>query len=180
MLCERKSRGALIYDVRVTGKLLGYLTGRDALGNQRVACDVFPGADETGGFEVWSGTSSGMVRVWERVGSQEGPHAPAWEWAAHRSTVGSTCLHPSGTVVATCAGSWEFPDEDDHLPRDGLLSDGNQGHGSDSEEDSDDSESSSGTDGSSDRVPWMQRRNKESSLKIWSVTGPPSGASASS
>ncbi|TGJ80744.1 hypothetical protein E0Z10_g8029 [Xylaria hypoxylon] len=40
VICERKSRGALIYDVRVTGKLLSHLTGRDALGNQRVACDV--------------------------------------------------------------------------------------------------------------------------------------------
>ncbi|KAI1157124.1 hypothetical protein F4825DRAFT_400778 [Nemania diffusa] len=180
MLCERKSRGALIYDVRVTGKLLGYLTGRDALGNQRIACDVFPGADETGGFEVWSGTSSGMVRVWEGVGSLEGPHAPAWEWTAHRSTVGSACLHPSGTVVATCAGSWEFPDEDDGLAHDGPLSSSGQDHGSDSEEDSGDGETGSETDGSSDRVPWMQRRNKGSSLKIWSVTGLPDGANGSS
>ncbi|KAI0101632.1 hypothetical protein GGR51DRAFT_529641 [Nemania sp. FL0031] len=174
MLCERKTRGALIYDVRVTGKLLGYLTGRDALGNQRVACDVFPGADEMGGFEVWSGTSSGMVKVWEGVGSLEGAHAPTWEWAAHRSTVGSACLHPSGTVVATCAGSWEFPDEDDGLAHDGLFSSGDRAHASDSEEESDDGESGNETDSSTDGVPWMQRRNKESSLKIWSITGPQS------
>ncbi|KAJ8125812.1 hypothetical protein O1611_g7826 [Lasiodiplodia mahajangana] len=175
MLCERKSRGALIYDVRVTGKLLGYLTGRDALGNQRVACDVFPGADGTGGFEVWSGTSSGMVKVWEGVGSLEGAHPPTWEWAAHRSTVGSACLHPSGTVVATCAGSWEFPDEDDGLAHDGSLGSSDRIHASDSEEHSDNSESGSETDSSADGALWMQRRNKESSLKIWSVTGPQGG-----
>ncbi|KAI1121887.1 hypothetical protein F5Y10DRAFT_255302 [Nemania abortiva] len=172
VLCERKSRGALIYDVRVTGKLLGYLTGRDALGNQRVACDVFPGTDETGGFEVWSGTSSGMVKVWEGVGSVEGAHAPTWEWAAHRSTVGSACLHPSGTVVATCAGSWEFPDEDDDLAHHGSTGSSDPDDASSSEEDNDGDGSGSETDSSADQVPWMQRRNKESSLKIWSITGP--------
>ncbi|KAI0446753.1 hypothetical protein F4803DRAFT_502348 [Xylaria telfairii] len=171
VICERKSRGALIYDVRVTGKLLGYLTGRDALGNQRVACDVFPGTDEDGGFELWSGTSSGVVKVWEGVGSLEGPHAPAWEWAAHRSTVGSTCLHSSGTVVATCAGSWEFPNEDDSVAPHGSLGGSSKKHSSSSEKDDDDSE----TDSSEGRPAWMQRQNKESSLKIWSVTGLPSG-----
>ncbi|KAI8953768.1 hypothetical protein F4801DRAFT_535415 [Xylaria longipes] len=175
VICERKSRGALIYDVRVTGKLLGYLTGRDALGNQRVACDVFPGTDGSGGFEVWSGTSSGVVKVWEGVGGLEGAHAPTWEWAAHRSTVGSTCLHSSGTVVATCAGSWEFPNENDDPAHHGSLGGSNESHSSGFEEDSDDGESGSETDSSAGRLPWMQRRNKESSLKIWSVTGLPSG-----
>ncbi|KAI1173892.1 hypothetical protein F4777DRAFT_421436 [Nemania sp. FL0916] len=166
VVCERKSSGALIYDVRVTGRLLGYLTGRDALGNQRVACDVFPGTDESGGFEIWSGTSNSAVRVWEGVGSVEGPHAPAWDWAAHQSTVGSACLHPSGTVVATCAGSWEFPDDDGGRARRESASTIN---GSDS-----------GTDSSEDERPWMKRRVKESSLKIWSITGPPSDMERSS
>jgi hypothetical protein len=170
ILCERKSRGALVYDVRVTGKCLAYLTGRDALGNQRVACDVFPGTDERSGFEVWSGTSSGTVKVWEGVGSLEGPHAPTWVWDAHQSTVGSACLHPSGTVVATCAGSWEFPDEDDNLEYHRSHGGSNQNTDSDSEEDSDGSESSE-TSSSDDQMPWMHRRNKESSMKIWSIAG---------
>ncbi|KAF2965247.1 hypothetical protein GQX73_g8328 [Xylaria multiplex] len=173
VICERKSRGALIYDVRVTGKLLGYLTGRDALGNQRVACDVFPGTYENSGFEVWSGTSSGIMKVWEGVGSLEGPHTPSWEWAAHQSTIGSACVHPSGTVVATCAGSWEFPDEDDDSSHSSSLSSSDLGPGSDSEEDSDDSGSDSQARSPRDRIHWMYRRNKESSLKIWSMTGPP-------
>ncbi|KAI3329403.1 hypothetical protein HD806DRAFT_482886 [Xylariaceae sp. AK1471] len=175
VICERKSHGALIYDVRVTGKLLGYLTGRDALGNQRVACDVFPGTDESGGFEVWSGTSSGTVKVWEGVGSLEGPYTPAWAWNAHQSTVGSACLHPSGSVVATCAGSWEFPDEDDDPGHYRSHGSSDQSSNSSFEEDSTDSESGSKTDGSDRHMPWMRRRNKESSLRIWSIAGLPSG-----
>ncbi|KAK5636552.1 hypothetical protein RRF57_012264 [Xylaria bambusicola] len=167
IICERKSRGALIYDVRVMGKLLGHLTGRDALGNQRVACDVFPGMNKNSGFEVWSGTSNGVVKVWEGVGSLEGPHAPAWEWAAHQSTIGNACLHSSGAVVATCAGSWEFPDGDDELADDSPSNSG-QSHSNDSEGDSDVEAHST-----ADQMPWTHRRNKESSLKLWSIGGAP-------
>ncbi|KAI1322294.1 hypothetical protein F5Y16DRAFT_386891 [Xylariaceae sp. FL0255] len=162
VIAERKSRGALIYDVRVTGRLLGYTTGRDALGNQRIACDMFASIEGSEGFEIWSGSSSGAVRVWEGVGSREGPHEPSWEWSAHRSTVGSTCMHPSGTVVATCAGSWEYPNE--NFEED--MSEG--GIESDSSVTSDESGSDSKR---SYREPsWMRRRNRESSLKIWSTT----------
>ncbi|KAI0404350.1 hypothetical protein F4802DRAFT_252418 [Xylaria palmicola] len=172
VICERKSRGALIYDVRVTGRLLGYLTGRDALGNQRISCDVFPGgAGDGGGFEVWSGTSSGMVKIWEHIGTQEGPHAPTWEWAAHQSTVGATCLHPSGSVVATCAGSWEFPDREDDPKQHGSFDGSDQSSSTDCGGDSDDSQSGYETNSSNGSVPWMHRRNKESSLKIWNTAG---------
>ncbi|KAI0514850.1 hypothetical protein F5B22DRAFT_222464 [Xylaria bambusicola] len=172
IICERKSRGALIYDVRVTGKLLGYLTERDAVGNQRVACDVFPSVNENSGFEVWSGTSNGIVKVWEGVGSLEGPHAPAWEWVAHRSTISNACLHPSGTVVATCAGSWEFPDGDDELPDD-SPSNSDQSHSNNSERGSDVSRSDFEPHSTASQMPWMHRRIKESSLKLWSVGDAP-------
>ncbi|KAI1382407.1 hypothetical protein F4677DRAFT_25251 [Hypoxylon crocopeplum] len=153
---ERKSTGILVYDVRVEGRLLGWVAGREALGNQRIGCDVFPGQEGSGGFEVWSGTTDGAVKVWEGVGSREGAHAPEWSWAAaERSTIGSTCVHQSGTVVATCSGSWEFPDDD--------------GDG-ESQWQSDSSGVDSDSDVSSSEAPWMQRRNKESSLKIWSMS----------
>ncbi|KAI5926690.1 hypothetical protein F4810DRAFT_481637 [Camillea tinctor] len=154
VVAERKARGALVYDVRVTGRLLGWLVGREATGNQRIACDVFPGSDEAGGFEVWSGTADGAVRVWEGVGGREGAHEPAWGWQAHeRSAVGSACVHMSGSVVATCAGSWEFPDEEEE----------GDDEGGDEEEE--------GENGKTDtkQMAWMRRRNKESSLKIWSI-----------
>ncbi|KAI0889753.1 uncharacterized protein GGS22DRAFT_3689 [Annulohypoxylon maeteangense] len=156
LVSERKSTGILVYDVRVTGKLLGWLAGREASGNQRMTADVFPGRERSGGFEVWSGTTEGMVRVWEGVGGREGAHEPGWGWeaAAGRSTVGSACVHQSGAVVATCSGSWEFPDDDDE-----------DGEFSQSESSSADSDS----DVSRTEALWMRRRNKESSLKIWSI-----------
>ncbi|OTA64783.1 hypothetical protein K449DRAFT_275621 [Hypoxylon sp. EC38] len=158
---ERKSTGVLVYDVRVTGKLLGWLAGREARGNQRISCDVFPGQEGSGGFEAWSGTTDGAVKVWEGVGNIEGAHEPAWSWdAAQRSTVGSTCVHPSGSVVATCSGSWEFPDEEE----DGPLPQ------SDSSSASSDIDSDSDSDVSGSEVSWMRRRNKESNLKIWSMS----------
>ncbi|KAI1143272.1 hypothetical protein F5Y05DRAFT_147901 [Hypoxylon sp. FL0543] len=161
LVSERKSTGILVYDVRVTGKLLGWLSGREALGNQRISCDVFPGQEGSGGFEVWSGTSDGTVKVWEGVGSREGAHSPAWSWgAAQRSTVGSTCVHRSGTVVATCSGSWEFPDDeeddDESLPQSGSSNA--------------DSDSGSNSDFSRSEEPWMRRRNNESCLQIWSIS----------
>lgn len=144
---ERRSRGLLVYDVRVTGRLLGCLVGRDGTAdvNQRVLCDVFPGGGEgsESGFEVWSGTAAhdgGAVQVWEGVGSRVGAHPPSWGWRAHddgASTVGSTCLHPSGSVVATCAGSWAFPNDGEDEDGDGMA--------------------------------WMRRSNRESSLKLWSL-----------
>ncbi|KAI1107960.1 hypothetical protein F4804DRAFT_347559 [Jackrogersella minutella] len=155
---ERKSTGVLVYDVRVTGKLLGWLAGREARGNQRISCDAFPGQEGSGGFEVWSGTTDGTVKVWEGVGSREGAHDPTWDWAAaSQSTVGSTCVHQSGTVVATCSGSWEFPDDDE----DGEPSLYSGSSGTDSDSDS---------NVSSFEEPWMRRRNKESSLKIWNMS----------
>ncbi|KAI1461854.1 hypothetical protein F4805DRAFT_184995 [Annulohypoxylon moriforme] len=155
LVSERKSSGILVYDVRVTGKLLGWLAGREALGNQRMTADAFPGREESGGFEVWSGTTDGTVKVWDGVGSCEGAHEPAWDWeVARRSTVGGACVHQSGAVVATCSGSWEFPDDRDE---DGSLSQ--------NESSSDDSDS----DVSRPEAVWMRRRNKESSLKIWSI-----------
>ncbi|XXG94870.1 hypothetical protein Hte_001129 [Hypoxylon texense] len=159
LLGERKSAGVLVYDVRVTGRLLGWLAGRDALGNQRIACDVFPGQDGGGaggeaGFEVWSGSTRGDVKVWEGVGTREGAHEPAWGWSAARgSTVSSTCMHQSGTVVATCSGSWEFP----------------EGEGEEDEESSSDDDSRSQSEKTSSKAPWMCRQNRESSLKIWSL-----------
>jgi hypothetical protein len=145
LISERKSKGILVYDVRVTGRLLGWLEGRDALGNQRINGDVYPGQEEN--FEVWSGATDGTVKVWEGIGRHEGAQQPAWEWQAHESTVGSTCLHPTGTVIATCSGSWEFP----------------QGEKAQLAQDDDEQL------GGSHSMSWMHRKNRESTLKIWNL-----------
>jgi len=62
---ERKSRGVLVYDVRVAGKMVAWLEGREAWTNQRLGVDFF--ASE-GGMEIWAGGFDGVVRVWEGVG----------------------------------------------------------------------------------------------------------------
>ncbi|CAN8102340.1 unnamed protein product [Discula destructiva] len=116
LLNERQSTGILVYDVRGTNKVLGFLAGRDARTHQRMGCDVFSGLDSVGGFEVWAGAVDGTVKVWEGVGNSEGCQWPSWDFSAadgadgdHGSVspaLGSVGLHPSGSVVATCAGAW--------------------------------------------------------------------------
>lgn len=77
---ERKSRGVLVFDVRVTGKLVGWCEGRAAETNQRLGVDVFEGER---GMEIWAGGTDGVVGVWEGVGLSEGMLETSWEWRAH-------------------------------------------------------------------------------------------------
>ncbi|KAK1962000.1 WD repeat domain-containing protein [Colletotrichum sublineola] len=104
---ERQASGILVYDVRGTGQPLNLLVGRNTSTQQRLTCDVFPGTgDLSGGFELWAGTESGNVLVYENVGARDGVLDKAWDWAAHSSPVGSAALHHTGSVVATCSGAW--------------------------------------------------------------------------
>ncbi|KAH8680958.1 hypothetical protein BX600DRAFT_8268 [Xylariales sp. PMI_506] len=156
LISERKSTGILVYDVRVTGQLLGWLAGRESPGNKRVSCDVFQASEGSSGFEVWSGTSNGMVKVWENVGLHEGSQEQTWMWKAHNAAVGSTGLHPTGSVIATSSGSWEFG-EDDTIDIKALGS-----RLSETEPTAQQDEN------------WMNRRVKDSTIKIWSLN--PSGS----
>ncbi|KXJ95683.1 hypothetical protein Micbo1qcDRAFT_230871 [Microdochium bolleyi] len=159
LINERRSMGILVYDIRVTGKLLGWLSGREARVNQRIMCDVYP-SSSSNGFEVWSGTTQGAVKVWEDVGSREGAHSPAWDWQAHEATVGSACLHQSGSVVATASGSWEFSTlGSDVASSISSASSSSPGSGPSAE--------SSGS--SSDDEAWLRRTVRESSLKLWGI-----------
>lgn len=169
---ERQSTGMLVYDVRVTNKLLGCLAGRDALTHQRLGCDVFRGLEDVGGFEVWAGTRDGTVKVWEGIGNVEGCQWPSWDFSAvdggagaggkASPALGGVGLHHSGSVVATCSGCWTVPDDDE---------DDESSVSSDESEDSSASESS----GSSCERPARRsdlRRIEESSLRLWQI-GPP-------
>jgi telomerase Cajal body protein 1 len=120
---ERDSSGLLVYDVRGTGRPLSVLLGRCSSTPQRLSCDVFQGTGGSGTFEVWAGTQDGKVLVWENVGGHGGLQDPSWHWQAHESPVGSTIIHPSGSVVATCSGSWVEP-RDDELEREAGGRDG--------------------------------------------------------
>ncbi|KAK4237335.1 hypothetical protein C8A03DRAFT_34708 [Achaetomium macrosporum] len=149
---ERGATGLLVYDLRGTHRLLGWLEGRDGRTNQRLSCDVFPGTERVGGFEVWAGTKDGRVVAWEGVGNQEGAVTPSWDWEAHGSAVGATAMHMSGSVVATCSGSWNIVDEDE-------------------EESSSDSSDESGSEASTTRQSCWKPRVvvQETSLKVWSL-----------
>lgn len=107
---ERRAGSLLVYDVRGAGRLLANLAGRAAATQQRLACDVYPAA---AGFEVWAGADDGSVAVWEDVGLRAGAAPPSWRWQAHDAPVGSTAVHASGSVAATCSGAWEHLADDE-------------------------------------------------------------------
>ncbi|KAK0391352.1 hypothetical protein NLU13_0853 [Sarocladium strictum] len=117
---ERRANGLLVYDIRGSGKLLSVLGGRTLNTQQRLVCDVFAGDPyDSSTFEVWAGAEDGTVLLWDQVGKHEGLVAPEWNWKSHDSPVGSTTLHSTGSVVATCSGGWDYPtdpsDDDDCL-----------------------------------------------------------------
>jgi hypothetical protein len=156
LINERGANGLLVYDVRGRHRLLACLEGRSGETNQRLSCDVFRGSEETGGFEVWAGTKDGGVVLWEGVGNCDGGVAPSWEWKVHGSAVGSTAMHMSGSVVATCSGSWKIADED-------YYSSDISGS-SDSSDESDSDEASGLRSKPKPRIVVQ-----ETSLKVWSI-----------
>lgn len=175
---ERESRGLLVYDLRGTHRLLACLNGRDGETNQRLSCDVFPGTNaEVGGFEVWAGARDGKVVVWEGVGMKEGSVEMSYDFevGARGSAVGGTAMHMSGSVLATCSGSWKFPDDEDDDESSGSESE------SQSESDDTDSGSSSSEGGSEEEQSRASQQRhgrarppqavvEETSLKVWSIT----------
>ena len=81
-IAERKSDGVLIYDIRVTGQLLGWLRGRNAVTNQRMKIDMVPAADGYG-HEIWAGGADGFMRNWKNPMYTTGGQEPNWEWKVH-------------------------------------------------------------------------------------------------
>ncbi|KAH8809051.1 hypothetical protein F5884DRAFT_822159 [Xylogone sp. PMI_703] len=101
IVVERKSMGALCYDVRVTGKLLSWIEERNADTNQRLGLDVFEGPH---GMEVWAGGTDGRVNIWYDLLQTEGAITPSWGFEASKDPISSTTIHSSGVVIATCSG----------------------------------------------------------------------------
>lgn len=108
---ERHSSALLVYDIRGNGKLLSALAGRDCQTQQKLMGSTFGHASDGPGFEVWAGTESGSVKIWDQVGLHYGIVEPRWDWDAHDSPVSSSIVHPSGSVVATCGGAWRHPSD---------------------------------------------------------------------
>ena len=81
-IAERNSDGVLIYDIRATGQLLGWLAGRKALTNQRMKIDIVP-TSQGESHEIWAGGTDGCMRVWRDPALTAGSQSPLWEWNVH-------------------------------------------------------------------------------------------------
>ncbi|CAG8934464.1 unnamed protein product [Penicillium salamii] len=126
-VAERKSDGVLVYDVRVTGQMLGHLRGRKALTNQRMRIDVVPSGPD-GSHEVWAGGTDGFMRVWRSPEYSAGGQDPDAEFKVHdgecplgwlecamltqKDAVTSAIFHPLANVVATSSGQRHYYFED--------------------------------------------------------------------
>ncbi|KAI9888981.1 MAG: hypothetical protein M1814_006098 [Vezdaea aestivalis] len=100
VVAERESDTLFLYDVRVSGKLLNVVTGRRAMGNQRLTVEVRGG-------RVWAGGRDGMVRVWEKPwekGEIEGGISTDWTFKVSSQAVAGVSVHPYANVVATASG----------------------------------------------------------------------------
>lgn len=95
---ELNSDVIYMYDIRNTGRCLGKLTGRQAKTAQRVDFDIAPRTDVAGnwdGYNIVSGGTDGIVRVWETPHEKEGDIKHTHEWQAHEGKSGRNLLrHP--------------------------------------------------------------------------------------
>jgi WD40 repeat protein len=83
-VAERRSEGISVYDIRGTGRRLGWLAGRDAQTNAKLGFDVVPTVD---GCEVWAGTRNGVVKMWKDPMKRAGVTTPDAEWKVHDGTI---------------------------------------------------------------------------------------------
>lgn len=81
-VAERKSQGMLVYDIRVTGQLLGWLQGRRAVSNQRLKADIIA-TGENESHAIWAGGTDGVTRVWKDPFVTVGQKEPDCEWQVH-------------------------------------------------------------------------------------------------
>ncbi|KAL4990146.1 WD40-repeat-containing domain protein [Aspergillus falconensis] len=113
-IAERKSDGVMIYDIRVTGQLLGWLQGRNASTNQRMKIDLVP-TGEGDGHGIWAGGTDGVVRFWRDPIHSAGAQDPTWGWKLHDDPLSSTVMHPMGNIMATTCGQKHSKDHFDNM-----------------------------------------------------------------
>jgi hypothetical protein len=98
-IAERGSEGILVYDIRVTGQLVGWLSGRNAHTMQRLHVSL---ATSQTGEELWAGGLDGRISAWRtphlcvpeyggksecetesEIGNGAGGRGPDWVWEGH-------------------------------------------------------------------------------------------------
>jgi len=101
-IVERKSEGAMIYDIRKTGQLLSWLEGRKALTNQRLGVHV---SSSPGGAnqEVWAGGTDGMIRAWWNPHEGEGAQTVSFEQHGHNG------ICPELMAMSKVLIRWQLP-----------------------------------------------------------------------
>jgi WD40 repeat protein len=107
-VASRKSDVIEIWDVRSTSRALGELVGRNATTNQRLHFDI----SKDGSWLV-AGSVEGQVNCWSLDFTLE-PDSKAQSSieCGSKQAVGSSVLHPSYPILATCSGS-RVDNEDD-------------------------------------------------------------------
>lgn len=93
-IAERKSDGALVYDIRQSGQLLSWICGRNALTNQRTSVE-FNSYCKDGVHDIWAGGQDGRLRRWTDAHLQSGPVEPIESLFIHKGM-----LFPFGLVDA--------------------------------------------------------------------------------
>lgn len=130
---ERRSDGALIYDVRVLGKKLGTMTGRGALTNQRMGSsvvtrevsDAFLGDWEAeashmdnskhdkavnqvkggGHHDIYTSSTNGALNIYRSPHLRAGIVPPDISIPGlHGDSIGGLSMHPSCGVLASASG----------------------------------------------------------------------------
>ncbi|GAB7352430.1 hypothetical protein MBLNU459_g2848t1 [Dothideomycetes sp. NU459] len=150
-VAERQSDALLVYDIRVTGRRLAWLTGRKAFTTQKLGFDV--AADSDGGLAVWAGGTDGRVRTWKNVTGREGHVDPDHAFKASDDAVSASLIYPGGSILATTSG--QRRDAQDLL----YLSDSTASDDSDNSDEEKDVESSS----------TLRGDGLDNKLKIWTL-----------
>lgn len=182
---ERHSAGIHIYDIRVAGKRVGCLMGREAKTAVKLSFDVVPTAE---GSEVWAGGTDGKIRMWKNPAQRGGVVSWDEEWAVHggNDLVCATLVHGSGSIVATVACKERYHDRAAESDSETSSSSGGSSLGSSEDEESD-SESESESEKNEEQVVRVdedeeshtlsatssndvEAPKREGFLKIWSIS----------
>ena len=102
---ERKSRGTMIYDIRKTGQLLSWTTGRNASTNQRMNVEL---THTSINQDVLAGGTDGNFRTWAAPHLTEGPVEPTTMTQLHNDCVNGIGLHHTDEVLVTADGGRNF------------------------------------------------------------------------
>ena len=149
VVAERGSDGCEVWDIRGTGRRLGWMVGRRAETTmQRLGVGLGGSSLMDGGENVYAGGVDGFVRVWQGLGMKEGVVEADWRWKAHDDVVSGLGVHDCGRVVATCSGS----------RGDGIV-----------EEDDDDVEDGSDGGLNADCHGKEDKKGKDNSVRVWSL-----------